>query len=72
MYLCTVGGGTRHVTGTEGHVVDGPGVAADLLKGPVAPGVPDGHGPVFGARHQEGPGGVHVQCVHLDIKEDLV
>lgn len=43
--------GTGHVTGTEGHVVDGAGVAADLLKGPVAAGVPDGDGAIFGATH---------------------
>lgn len=43
--------GTGRVTWTEGHIVDGPGVAVDLLKGPVAAGVPDGDGAVFGATH---------------------
>lgn len=52
-------------TRTEGHVVDGPGVAVDLLQRCVAAGVPDGDGPVFTAGHQQSPRRVQTDGVHL-------
>lgn len=53
-------------TRTEGHVVDGPIVAADLLHRPVSAGVPDGDDTVFTAGHQQPPAWIQSNRVHLD------
>lgn len=54
-------------TRTEGHVVDAPTVAVDLLQSPVVAGVPDGDGPIFTSRHQQSPSWVQTDRVHLNL-----
>lgn len=45
--------------------MNGPAVTLDLLQRCVAAGVPDGGGAVFAAGHQQSPGGVQSDGVHL-------
>lgn len=59
-------------TWTEGRVVDGPTVAADLLQRGVAVGVPDGDGPVLTARDQQRPCCVQAQRVDLEDRAQFV
>ncbi|PWA24993.1 hypothetical protein CCH79_00016008 [Gambusia affinis] len=56
-------------TRTEGSVVNGSSMAVDLLKSPVAAGVPDGDRPVFTARCQQSSSGIQTDCVYLDVKK---
>lgn len=46
-------------------MVDGSGVAVDLLQGSIAAGVPDGDGPIFTARRQQSPRWIQTNGVHL-------
>lgn len=56
-------------TRTEGSVVNGSSMAVDLLKSPVAAGVPDGDRPVFTARRQQSSSGIQTDCVYLDVRQ---
>lgn len=56
-------------TRTEGRVVNGSSMAVDLLKSPVAAGIPDGDRPVFAARRQQSSSGIQTDRVYLDVRQ---